>query len=93
LHYDPNARQLFDGQTALEIPRREMSVFECLLSADGRLVSKSAVLDHVYGVGADIEEKVVEVYISRLRHKLKDYGVLIQARRGLGYHILAQEST
>jgi two-component system OmpR family response regulator len=51
------------------------------------------VLDHVYGVGADIEEKVVEVYISRLRHKLKDYGVLIQARRGLGYHILAQEST
>jgi two-component system OmpR family response regulator len=51
------------------------------------------VLDHVYGVGADIEEKVVEVYISRLRHKLKDYGVLIQARRGLGYQILAQEST
>jgi two-component system OmpR family response regulator len=91
LHYDPNARQLFDGETALEIPRREMSVFECLLSADGRLVSKSAMLDHVYGVGADIEEKVVEVYISRLRQRLKDHGVLIQARRGLGYHITVQE--
>ncbi|MDB0035953.1 response regulator transcription factor [Planktomarina temperata] len=82
LHYDPNARQLFDGETALE----------CLLSADGRLVSKSAMLDHVYGVGADIEEKVVEVYISRLRQRLKDHGVLIQARRGLGYHITVQES-
>jgi two-component system OmpR family response regulator len=91
LHYDPNARQLFDGESALEIPRREMSVFECLLSADGRLVSKSAVLDHVYGVGADIEEKVVEVYISRLRQRLKGHGVLIQARRGLGYQITVQE--
>ncbi len=48
------------------------------------------MLDHVYGVGADIEEKVVEVYISRLRQRLKDHGVLIQARRGLGYHITVQ---
>ena len=90
LQYDPNARQLFDGSDELDIPRREMSVFECLLGADGRLMSKSAVLDHVYGVGADIEETVVEVYISRLRRRLKPYGVRIKARRGLGYQMLTQ---
>lgn len=90
LQYDPNARQLFDGSDELDIPRREMSVFECLLGADGRLMSKSAVLDHVYGVGADIEETVVEVYISRLRRRLKPYGVMIKARRGLGYQMLTQ---
>ena len=92
LHYDPNARQLFDGETELGLPRREMSVFECLLGADGRLVSKSAVLDHVYGVGSDIEEKVVEVYISRLRSRLKPYGILIKARRGLGYEMIEQDT-
>ncbi|EEB82789.1 response regulator transcription factor [Roseobacter sp. GAI101] len=90
LHFDPVARQLFDQQTELDLPRREMSVFECLLAADGRLVSKSAVLDHVYGIGADIEETVVEVYISRLRGRLKPHGIVIQTRRGLGYQMSAK---
>jgi len=61
LQYDASARQLFAQGGEVDLPRREMSVFECLLDAGGRLVSKTAVLDHVYGVGADIEETVVEV--------------------------------
>jgi two-component system OmpR family response regulator len=90
LSYNAGARQLLDGDVEIDLPRREMSVFECLLAADGRLVSKSAVLDHVYGVGTDVEETVVEVYISRLRSRLKPYGILIRARRGLGYQMLVE---
>lgn len=90
LKYDASARQLFDGQTELELPRREMSVFECLAAAGERVVSKSTVLDHVYGVGADIEETVVEVYVSRLRGRLKSYGITIKTRRGLGYQMLVE---
>ena len=74
----------------VDLPRREMSVFECLLDAGGRLVSKTAVLDHVYGVGADAEETVVEVYASRLRRRLKPYGIVIRTRRGLGYQMLVE---
>jgi len=88
LQYDTGGRQLLLNDTALDLPRREISVFECLLSADGRVVSKSAVLDHVYGVGADVEETVVEVYISRLRSRLKPYGIVIRTQRGLGYQML-----
>ena len=90
LAYDPSARQLFSDGAELEIPRRELSVFECLLLADGRTVSKSAVLDHVYGVGADTEETVVEVYTSRLRRRLKPFGIIIRTRRGLGYQMLVE---
>lgn len=90
LQYDSGARQLFSGNTEIEMPRREMSVFECLLAANGRNVSKNAILDHVYGVGADIEETVVEVYASRLRSRLKPYGISIKTRRGLGYQILTE---
>ena len=90
LQYDPAARQLFDGQTEIDLPRREMSVFECLLAAEGRTVSKNAVLDHVYGVGADVEETVVEVYVSRLRSRLKQYGITIRTKRGLGYQMSAE---
>ena len=87
LTFDPIARQLFAGDTEIDLPRREMSVFECLIQADGRLVSKAALLDHVYGTGAAVDEKVIEVYISRLRGRLSDHGVQIRTRRGLGYQM------
>ncbi|MEP2027572.1 MAG: response regulator transcription factor [Paracoccaceae bacterium] len=87
LRFDPAARQLFAGEVAIELPRRELAVFECLLAANGRLVSKTALLDYAYGVGADVEEKVVEVYVSRIRARLKSHGVLIKSQRGLGYQL------
>ncbi len=88
LRFDPASRQLFAGDQPLEVPRRELSVFECLLSANGRLVSKTALLDYAYGVGADVEERVIEVYVSRVRARLKPYGVTVKAQRGLGYQLL-----
>lgn len=90
ISFDSEARQIqADGQP-LDIPRREISMFECLLSSKGRLVTKSALLDYAYGVGAEVEEAVVEVYVSRLRARLKPFGVTIKAQRGLGYQLLEE---
>lgn len=91
LRYDLSARQLFVDDVEIELPRREMSVLECLLEADGRLVSKTSLLDHVYGVGADVEETVVEVYVSRLRRRLRAHGIEISSRRGLGYQVVVEQ--
>jgi two-component system OmpR family response regulator len=92
LNYDAVSRQLFADGVEIDIPRREFSVFECLFAAAGRLVSKSVVLDHVYGVGADVEDTVVEVYVSRLRRRLSPYDLQIKSQRGLGYQLLADAS-
>lgn len=88
LAFDVGARQVSVGEDMLDLPRRELSILEKLLLANGRLVSKSALLDHVYGIGSDIEDRVVEVYVSRLRRRLKPFGIVIRAQRGLGYQIL-----
>lgn len=90
LRFDPSARQLFAGKAEIELPRREMSMLECLVVAQGRLVPKGTLLDHAYGTGADVEESVVEVYVSRLRRRLKPFGVQIKAQRGLGYQLIAE---
>lgn len=87
LQFDVAARQLAADGVALDIPRRELSIFECLILADGRRITKSALLDHVYGTGADVEERVIEVYVSRLRSRLKPHGVEINSARGLGYQL------
>ncbi|MGX9355143.1 response regulator transcription factor [Roseobacteraceae bacterium S113] len=91
LEFDPAARQLLHLGNAIDVPRRELAVFECLFSSDGRLVSKAALLDYAYGVGADVEEKVIEVYISRLRSRLKEFGLTIKTQRGLGYQLRVEE--
>jgi two-component system OmpR family response regulator len=85
LRFDQSARMISATSGALDIPRREIALFERLLLAEGRLVSKQALLDSLYGTGADVDEPVVEVYVSRLRKRLAPHGVQITVKRGLGY--------
>ncbi len=85
LHFDQTARMVIGPDGPLEIPRREVAVFERLLMANGRIVSKQALLDSLYGMGTDVDEPVVEVYVSRLRKRLRPFGVEITVKRGLGY--------
>lgn len=85
LEFDVGARTLRARGEVVELRRMELAAFECLLERRGHLVPKSSLIDHMYGVGADVDDKVVEAPISRLRKKLSDYGVTIKAARGLGY--------
>ena len=87
LTFDVTTRQIIGSDGEIDVPRRELSMLECLVMADGRLVSKSTLLEHAYGTGADVEDTVVEVYMSRLRRRLKPYGVQIKTQRGLGYQL------
>lgn len=84
---DVTARQLRAGDEVLRLPRRELALFEILLKARGRSVTKASILDSLYGTGVDVEEKVVEVYVSRLRKRLEPHGVGVRVQRGIGYSI------
>ena len=90
LDFDLGARALRGNGEVIELRRLELAAFECLLERKGQLVPKTVLIDQMYGVGADVDDKVVEAPISRLRKKLADYKVTIKAARGLGY--LMEES-
>ena len=85
LRFDPASRTVEGLDGPVDLPRREVALFEALLLAEGRTVSKQSLLDSLYGTGADVDEPVVEVYVSRLRKRLKPHGIEIRVRRGLGY--------
>lgn len=90
LTFDRTTRQVMATGQALDIPRRELAVLECLLERRGRIVSKAQLTDHVYGVGADVEDTAIEPHVSRLRKRLSPHGVAIKTARGLGYMLEAQ---
>jgi two-component system OmpR family response regulator len=85
LEFDRAARQISLDGAALDIPRRELAVLECLIERRGRIVPKAQLADHVYGIGADVEDTAIEPHVSRLRRRLSDYGIHIKTARGLGY--------
>ncbi|MCL3883166.1 response regulator transcription factor [Marivita sp. GX14005] len=91
LVFDRGSRQVMDGESALDLPRREVALLECLIERRGRIVSKPALTAHVYGTGADVEESAIEPHVSRLRRRLDGYGVRIKTARGLGYMLESQE--
>jgi two-component system OmpR family response regulator len=85
LEFNRTSRQVLAEGVMLEVPRRELAVLECLLERRGRIVSKSQLTNHVYGVGADVDDTAIEPHVSRLRRRLAAHGVAIKTARGLGY--------
>lgn len=72
----------------IDVPRRELSVLVALAEANGAPVSKDALLNKVYGAGSANDDKVVEVYVSRLRKRLAQFDVAIRVHRGIGYALI-----
>lgn len=85
IRFDRIARMLTSQNGIIDLPRRELALFECLVDHSGRLVSKERIADTLYGVGSEIDTNAVELLISRLRRKLAGTGVTIRTARGLGY--------
>ncbi len=92
LELDLEALQLKTGEDTLDVPRQELKVLTALVNAKGAAVSKSRLLDQVYGVGSETNESVIEVYISRLRKRLRPHGVSIRVHRGIGYSLTVDEA-
>ncbi len=75
-----------DG-TPIDLSSKEFALLEYLMRNSGRLVTKDAIMQHVWDFDADILPNTVEVYVGYLRNKIdrpfnKPY---IKTRRGFGY--------
>ena len=71
----------------LDLQRREFVLLAYLVKNQGRVVSKTMILDHVWGYSFDPRTNVVEAKISKLRSKLSEHTdkKWIHTARGLGY--------
>lgn len=85
LRIDRAGARLFRADSEIRLTSREWALFDALLSARGRVLSKAALEERLFAFENEIEGNAVEVYVSRLRAKLG--AGLIETRRGLGYLI------
>ncbi len=72
--------------TPVDLSPTEFRLLACLLRHQGSALSRTQLLEHVWGRGYRGQSQVVETYVSYLRRKLKRLGPpLIYTRRGVGY--------
>ncbi len=70
---------------------KEYGVTELLALRKGSVVSKEMFLNHLYGGMDEPELKIIDVFICKVRKKLKSRGVaeLLQTTWGRGYSLVA----
>jgi DNA-binding response OmpR family regulator len=77
-------RVMLDGE-ALELSAGEFRVLEMLMTRSGRVISKEALIQRLYGWDREVRKNAVEIFVHRVRKKLRSAGVNIRTVRGLGY--------
>jgi DNA-binding response OmpR family regulator len=83
---DPARRLASRGGRRLDLSPKELALLECLLTADGRVVSTEELLERVWDETTNPFTGTVKTTISRLRAKLGDPPVIHTVREG-GYWI------
>ncbi len=91
LELDPATHVVRRGESDISLTPREFSLLDYLLRRRGEVVSKRALLEHVWNSLDEIDPNVVEVYIGYLRRKIDiPFGRrAVQTVRGAGYRLAA----
>lgn len=82
------------GDYPLDLTPTEWSLLEYFMRHPGQILTRQNILDYVWSYECNVQPTMVDVYVSYLRNKLKRPGLKdpIQTRRGLGYHLVADNA-
>lgn len=73
-----------DG-TEVALPRKEFEILRKLLSEPNRIFSREELLREIWTDEVTVVDRVIDVNITRIRHKIGRYGKRIITRSGYGY--------
>lgn len=85
LTLDVRASRVSLAGEEIKLTSHEFRVLSYLMHHQGRVVSRSELIEHIYAQDFDRDSNTVEVFVARLRRKLGPE--LIETVRGLGYRI------
>ncbi len=83
------SREVVRSGRQIEMTPKEFSLLAFLMRAPGRVLTRTQILEQVWGYHFDPGTNLVDVYIRRLRSKIDFEGEipLIETLRGVGYRM------
>jgi two-component system response regulator MprA len=87
LSLDPVTREVTRGERQISLTRTEFSLLEMLIANPRRVLTRSRILEEVWGFDFPTSGNALEVYVGYLRRKTEAEGEprLIHTVRGVGY--------
>lgn len=87
LSLDPVTREVTRGTRQISLTRTEFSLLEMLIANPRRVLTRSRILEEVWGFDFPTSGNALEVYVGYLRRKTEAEGELrlIHTVRGVGY--------
>ena len=82
-----NAKKIYVNGKPVTLTKKEYQIAEILALRKGTVLSKEAILDHLYGGLDEPNPKIIDVFICKIRKKLQSLGVddFIETNWGRGY--------
>jgi len=89
LTLNPGTMECFRDGVPVPLTQREFSLLEALMVRSPDVVSKTELLDLVWGIDFEGDTNIIEVYIGYLRRKIdRPFGTSsLRTVRGVGYQI------
>ena len=80
-------RKVVRSGKRIELQSREFALLEYFMRNAGRIISKTMIIDHLWGYNFEPQTNVVDVLVCRLRNKVdRDFEkAMIHTIRGAGY--------
>ena len=69
----------------VQLSKKEFQLLQIFMENTNRVFEREFLLNRVWGMDTDVDERTVDVYIKRLRKNLGDAGSYIRTIRGIGY--------
>ncbi|WP_431191009.1 response regulator transcription factor [Leptolyngbya subtilissima] len=91
---DPSSYEVSYNHAPIHLTPKEFALMEALLRYGRRVLSRSAILEHIWTWQEAPSEDTIKTYIKNLRAKLKAAGApkdVIETVHGLGYRLRAIE--
>lgn len=87
LYVCPSRHVVTVGQQPVSLTLKEFELLCLLLKNSGIVLSRTQLLNQIWGYEFDGESRTVDVHIRTLRQKLGSAGELVETVRGVGYKI------
>ena len=92
LQYISDTREFRHSDVPLNLRRREHAILETLMLRQGKTVSKTTLMDSVFGLDDEPSADAIDIYIHRLRKHLAGSTAQIMTLRGLGYILRTRDA-
>lgn len=74
---------VFQGEKAIELPKKEFEILWMLASKPGRVFTREEIFDKIWGSDVIVGTRTIDVHVRKLRERLGER--YIKTMKGIGY--------